>query len=192
MHLGLKLESNVQGLQLHIEISLLLDMTRNLTFKLPFIKIPIAQKLKVHKFHTLFRPQLDLVKNQLTLNYEHETPLTVNLNEDTDFKSSNMKEAKMCTTKICKDLVSGHDTGLEATEWLERVTGLLDLRLVRVNSRSSEVKSAANDAQFLILNLATVKLLKQKAFFVHCYLLPYFFCFVQYYWEIAVCTKMQG
>ena len=98
----------------------------------------------------------------------------------------------MCTTKICKDLVSGHDTGLEATEWLERVTGLLDLRLVRVNSRSSEVKSAANDAQFLILNLATVKLLKQKAFFVHCYLLPYFFCFVQYYWEIAVCTKMQG
>merc|ERR1712079_6059 len=37
----------------------------------------------------LIRPQLDLVRNKLTLNYEHETPLTVNLNEDTDFKSSN-------------------------------------------------------------------------------------------------------
>ena len=129
----------------------------------------------MRKFHAIFRPQLDLVKNQLTLNYEHETPLTVNLNEDTDFKSSNRKEAKMCTTKICKDVVSGHDLGLEATEWLERVTGLLDLRLVRVNDRSSEVKSAANDAQFLILNLASVELLKQKAFFVHCYLLPHFF-----------------
>ena len=119
------------------------------------------------------RPHLDLVRNQLILNYEHETPLTLNINgADTNSSSNMFKEAKMCTTKICKDVVSGQDMGFEATEWLERVTGLLDLRLVRVNSRSSEIKSAANDSQFLILNLATVELLKQKAFFVHCYLLP--------------------
>ena len=107
----------------------------------------------------LIRPLLDLALGQMTLTYEGEPPLVLALNP----KDSLEAQGDMCTTRVCRDKVEGQDMGPEATEWLENVTGILDLKLVQVKNRSSSsVKSAANDSQFLVLNLASVRQLQKR------------------------------
>lgn len=107
----------------------------------------------------LVQPRVNLALGQLTLTYEGEPPLVLDL----DPKEPLEAQGDMCTTRVCRDKVVGQDMGPEATEWLENVTGILDLKLVKVRNRSSSsVKSAANDSQFLALNLASVQQLQER------------------------------
>jgi molybdenum cofactor sulfurtransferase len=79
-----------------------------------------------------------------------------------------------CVGKVCGDTVEGFDCGIEVAEWLELVTGLSDLKLVKlikriqrktmkrfVDEMPAQLKSFANEGQFLILNLDSAKELEK-------------------------------
>ena len=113
---------------------------------------------KVLPMLCLIKPTIDLEAQTLTLSYEGEPSLVLDLvpSSGTDAKGA------MCTTRVCKDTIKGIDMGQAVSDWLEVVTGMLDLRLVKVHSRDSKMsKSSANDSPFLVLNLASIRMLGQ-------------------------------
>ena len=121
----------------------------------------------------LIKPSLNLDKNEMKLSYPGVPDFILNLSMFDDIDTSAIKETT-CVGKVCGDTVEGLDCGIKVSEWLELVTGLLDIKLVKLVSRNQKInsknlnvtnsnilKSFANEGQFLILNLNSAKELEK-------------------------------
>ena len=132
---------------------------------------PLTQKIL--PMMCLIKPTLDLVRNEMRLSYPDVSDFVLNLSVFDGIDESDIKE-QSCVGKVCGDMVEGLDCGPEVTAWLEMVTGLLDIRLVKLVSRIHKtnqnnhngtndiaLKSFANEGQFLVLNLNSAKELEK-------------------------------
>ncbi|XP_048007265.1 molybdenum cofactor sulfurase [Leguminivora glycinivorella] len=116
----------------------------------------------------LIKPVIDLKKKLLILNFKGKDPISIPLYPTSDSK---LKESKICSSKVCTDVVQGIDCGDKVADWISEALEVSYLRLVRQsNDRKlkkkgeSETKllSLSNQAQFLLINKATVRWLKGK------------------------------
>ncbi|KAF5304583.1 hypothetical protein FQA39_LY09634 [Lamprigera yunnana] len=110
----------------------------------------------------LILPSVNLEEHSLQLSFEDFpnilVPLEGELNEMPQFK---------CQSKVCGDQIQGWDCGNEVATWLSTVLNCPGLRLIkhRNDSRSSKSKiaeekvklSLTNQAQFLLINMASVR-----------------------------------
>ena len=132
---------------------------------------PLTQKIL--PMLCLIKPTLNLAKNEMTLSYPDVSDFALKLSEFDGIDESDFKE-QSCVGKVCGDMVEGLDCGPEVSNWLEMVTGLLDIRLVKLVSRTHKsaknnhngtnqntLKSFANEGQFLVLNLNSAKELER-------------------------------
>ena len=116
-------------------------------------------------------PILNLDQKTMRLSCPGFPDFVFNLNT---FDYGNSIKETHCVGKVCGDTVEGFDCGLEVAEWLELVTGLSGLKLVKLTKRiqrktiqrsgdkmSAHLKSFANEGQFLILNLDSAKELEK-------------------------------
>ncbi|XP_017492823.1 PREDICTED: molybdenum cofactor sulfurase 2-like [Rhagoletis zephyria] len=77
-------------------------------------------------------------------------------------------ESSFCQSKVCNDLVEGLDCGEATGQWLSDCLETEGLRLVRQNSErrsqdgAAKEISFANQAQFLLINRASVRWLANK------------------------------
>ncbi|CAG9795234.1 unnamed protein product [Diatraea saccharalis] len=118
----------------------------------------------------LIKPKIDLKHHLLILNCQGMPALPLPLTID-DKKKAN---ATFCQSKVCTDIIEGYDCGDEAANWVSNALGVSFLRLVK---QSGEVKrlqknkkdnsgpkllSLSNQAQFLLVNKATVRWLRDE------------------------------
>lgn len=86
---------------------------------------------------------------------------------------SGYKEASFCHTRVCTDTVIGYDCGNEVADWLSEALEVSFLRLIRQSSSDNRTQkkkgngdqkllSLSNQAQFLLINRATVRWLGNK------------------------------
>ncbi|XP_063377111.1 molybdenum cofactor sulfurase isoform X2 [Cydia fagiglandana] len=116
----------------------------------------------------MIKPIIDLNKKLLILNFKGKDPISIPLYPSPESK---LKESRICSSKVCTDIVQGIDCGDEVADWISEALEISYLRLVRQsNDRKikkkgeSETKllSLSNQAQFLLINKATVRWLKEK------------------------------
>ena len=109
----------------------------------------------------------------MILSYDGVSDFVLDLSQFDKTDETTIKEHN-CIGNVCGDVVEGLDCGSEVSEWLELVTGLLDIKLVKLMSREQKIsqknlngrnhnalKSFANEGQFLILNLNSAKELEK-------------------------------
>ena len=132
---------------------------------------PLTQKIL--PMLCLIKPCLDLARNEMKLSYHGVPDFTLDLAMFDKIHTSNLKETN-CVGKVCGDTIEGLDCGTGVSDWLETVTGLQDIKLVKLVSRKQKtnhknhddvnfrtLKSFANEGQFLILNLNSAKELEK-------------------------------
>ncbi|KAF9411629.1 hypothetical protein HW555_009632 [Spodoptera exigua] len=118
----------------------------------------------------MIKPKIDLQRRVLVLYFEGKTPISVPLDNPSDKK---MKNSSLCRSKVCTDIVQGYDCGDEVADWISEALEISYLRLIRQSSddnRSQKKKqngekkmlSLSNQAQFLLINKATVRWLREK------------------------------
>lgn len=99
-----------------------------------------------------------------------KTPITISLDIVTQKK---IKESSFCHSKVCTDTVQGYDCGDEVADWVSEALEVSYLRLIRQSSDDHRVQkkkhdgeqkqlSLSNQAQFLLINKATVRWLREK------------------------------
>ena len=126
---------------------------------------PLTQKML--PMLCMIRPIIDLELRVMTISYPGEKDHVLNLKKGS---SRNIERTfkKTCVGKVCGDEVEGLDCGQDVSNWLESVTGLSNLTLVQLTKReqrksvksykqTQDLRSFANEAQFLILNLNSVR-----------------------------------
>ena len=126
---------------------------------------PLTQKML--PMLCMIRPIIDLELRVMTISYPGEKDHVLNLKKGS---SRNIERTfkETCVGKVCGDVVEGLDCGQDVSNWLESVTGLSNLTLVQLTKReqrksvknykqTQDLKSFANEAQFLILNLNSVR-----------------------------------
>lgn len=83
------------------------------------------------------------------------------------------KESSFCHTKVCTDTIQGYDCGDEVGDWISEALEVSYLRLIRQSGSDQRVQrkkhdgeqkllSLSNQAQFLLINKATVRWLREK------------------------------
>ncbi|KOB63361.1 Molybdenum cofactor sulfurase, partial [Operophtera brumata] len=93
--------------------------------------------------------------------------------QPTQTSLSTSKTSSLCQSKICADSVKGHDCGDSVADWISEALEVSFLRLIRQAStdgrsrkKNDEVKqkmlSLSNQAQYLLINKATVRWLCGK------------------------------
>ena len=126
---------------------------------------PLTQKML--PMLCMIRPIIDLESGLMTISCPGEKNHVLNLYE-CDSKNIERTYNETCLGKVCGDVVEGLDCGEDVSNWLEEVTGLSNLKLVQLTKReqrksvkkskqTQDLKSFANEAQFLILNLNSVR-----------------------------------
>lgn len=97
-----------------------------------------------------------------------KTPISVSL--DIPFQNK-QKDATFCQTKVCTDIVDIIDYGDDVAYWISEALEVSFLRLVRQsndrvlknkNELETKLLSLSNQAQFLLVNRATVRWLHDK------------------------------
>ncbi|CAH0407300.1 unnamed protein product [Chilo suppressalis] len=118
----------------------------------------------------LIKPKIDLKHRILSLNCIGMPSLSLPL-DMTDSKKTN---TSFCQSKVCTDIIQGYDCGEEAADWVSNVLGVSFLRLVRQSNEvnrlqkkkkddtGSKLLSLSNQAQFLLVNKATVRWLSEN------------------------------
>ncbi|XP_060524505.1 molybdenum cofactor sulfurase 3 isoform X2 [Cylas formicarius] len=117
----------------------------------------------------LIKPELDINRNKLKITFRDENQIEIPL----DLSESDLKEAYFCKSKVCSDQVQGYDCGDNVSEWLSAMLDYPGLRLLRQCEFNNEISgrkckrgearmSLANEAQFLLVNLASVQWLKGR------------------------------
>ncbi|XP_050664307.1 molybdenum cofactor sulfurase isoform X2 [Leptidea sinapis] len=114
----------------------------------------------------IIRPEINLKTKTLVLNCEGMYPLSVPLEPGV---MNAYHESTFCRSKVCTDVIKGYDCGEEAADWVSNALGISYLRLIRQSYEDSRVSKAgdiqlslSNQAQFLLVNKATVQWLKNK------------------------------
>ncbi|XP_036344680.1 LOW QUALITY PROTEIN: molybdenum cofactor sulfurase 3-like, partial [Rhagoletis pomonella] len=115
----------------------------------------------------LIRPIVHLREGVLELRFPNMKSVQVPLEmHETNF--SKRIESSFCQSKVCNDLVEGLDCGEAIGQWLSDCLETEGLRLVRQNSErrtqdgAAKEISFANQAQFLLINRASVRWLANK------------------------------
>ncbi|XP_070508308.1 molybdenum cofactor sulfurase 3 [Chironomus tepperi] len=110
----------------------------------------------------LIRPFVDETNNTLRLEFPYMDSIEIPLNT----KGEEIRSASVCQTKVCGDYINGHDCGQQVAEWLSNALAINNLRLIRQNAEGKERKSGkialANQAQFLLINKASVQWLMDQ------------------------------
>ncbi|XP_011177349.2 molybdenum cofactor sulfurase 3 [Zeugodacus cucurbitae] len=115
----------------------------------------------------LIRPIVKLKEDILELRFPGMSAVQVPLQMDA-VSAANRIESSFCQSKVCNDLVEGLDCGEEVGNWLSDCLETTGLRLVRQNAERrtqdgvSKDISLANQAQFLLVNRASVRWLANK------------------------------
>ncbi|XP_004529791.1 molybdenum cofactor sulfurase isoform X1 [Ceratitis capitata] len=115
----------------------------------------------------LIRPVVKLEEGILELRFPEMKPAQVPLEID-DVSRAKRIDSSFCQSKVCNDLVEGLDCGEAVGQWLSDCLEASGLRLVRQNAERrtqdgvSKDISLANQAQFLLVNRASVRWLANK------------------------------
>lgn len=121
------------------------------------------------KHHTrlcLIKPIIKSNEGLMKLTFEGMRSICVQL--EMPLGENDLMNASLCQSKVCNDLVSGYDCGDEVAEWLSDCLETTGLRLIKHHSdRRNQQESAkeialSNQAQFLLINKASVRWLNQK------------------------------
>lgn len=109
----------------------------------------------------LIRPSIDLKEKKLILSYKGYPNFSIRIEDE----ESEVTEAWMCSSKVCGDSVRGLDCGDSVSLWLSHVLGKEGLRLIRQRERDTKSGGAlsfSNQAQYLLINKASVNWLSEK------------------------------
>jgi molybdenum cofactor sulfurtransferase len=89
-----------------------------------------------------------------------------------DQSDSKITNTKLCQSKVCSDIIQGYDCGEEAADWVSNALEVSFLRLVRQSDEEHRLKkkgdgeqkylSLSNQAQYLLINKATVRWLSTQ------------------------------
>lgn len=117
----------------------------------------------------LIRPSIDEAKNTLTLSFPYAQSIEIPLKRNID---DNKTISSLCQSKICGDRIDGIDCGDEVADWLSDVLCTSGLRLIqqteddkrtmKSSNNSEKAISLSNQAQFLLINVASVDWLTRK------------------------------
>lgn len=104
----------------------------------------------------------------LILPVSGKKPISVPLQTE----AQNKVEVQVCQSKVCSDIITAYDCGDAVAEWISEALEVSYLRLLRqcvddkrlVKSAEGENKklSLSNQAQFLLINRATVRWLAKR------------------------------
>ncbi|XP_064078454.1 molybdenum cofactor sulfurase-like [Macrobrachium nipponense] len=111
----------------------------------------------------LIRTRIDLESNTLTLFYEGKGECSVPLKCPS--VPDCVEDISICGGRVCGDKVKGLDCGKEVGDWLSKVLNKPSLKLMRqINTRRKKIEegqvenlSLANESQYLILHLPSVR-----------------------------------
>ncbi|KAL4707944.1 hypothetical protein ACJJTC_013735 [Scirpophaga incertulas] len=117
----------------------------------------------------LIRPSIDLKQRQLLLNCKGMPSISLPLDVSTVKKAN----TSFCQSKVCADIILGYDCGDEVADWVSNALEVSFLRMVRQSSDGLRVHkkkhngknkllSLGNQAQFLLINQATIRWLSDK------------------------------
>ncbi|CAK1546069.1 unnamed protein product [Leptosia nina] len=116
------------------------------------------------------QPKIDLESRCLILNCQDMPSISIPL--DHNMPKDKYEETSLCHSKVCTDIIKGFDCGDDVADWVSNALGISFLRLIRQSSddtRSQKKRtdgnkllSLSNQAQFLLVNKATVKWLRGK------------------------------
>ncbi|XP_076254988.1 molybdenum cofactor sulfurase isoform X2 [Rhynchophorus ferrugineus] len=118
----------------------------------------------------LIRPILKLRQNRMLLTFKGVRQISLPL----EIMEDEIKDGSFCNSKICGSKVRGYDCGDEVADWLSETLNKPGLRLLRqcdfsedITGRTSQkgtsaALSLANQAQYLLINLASIRWLKDK------------------------------
>lgn len=118
----------------------------------------------------MIRPQIDLKQKVMILNFPGKTPISIPLENSID---EVQKNGSLCHSKVCTDIIKGIDCGDEVADWISEALEVSFLRLIRQSSNDNrslkkkkdedkKLLSLSNQAQYLLINKATVKWLSEK------------------------------
>lgn len=117
----------------------------------------------------LIQPEINENDNTLSLNFPYAEPIKIPLHRDVN---DNRIVSLFCQSKVCGDRIDGIDCGDEVADWLSDVlctSGLrliqqnsLDKRMTKNDSNNEQAISLSNQAQFLLINVASVEWLTKK------------------------------
>ncbi|XP_045494036.1 molybdenum cofactor sulfurase isoform X2 [Colias croceus] len=116
------------------------------------------------------RPEINLESKCLILHCHDMPSITIPLDQK---KKNGYQESSLCRSKVCTDIIKGFDCGDEAADWVSNALGISFLRLIQQSSDDnrtlkkksedgSKLLSLSNQAQFLLINRATVNWLRGK------------------------------
>ncbi|XP_030768083.1 molybdenum cofactor sulfurase-like [Sitophilus oryzae] len=119
----------------------------------------------------LIKPVLDLENMKLRLKFEGAKEISISL-EIEENRTGN--STTFCNSKVCGDKIQGYDCGDDVAEWLSENLKKPGLRLLKqcdrnkiISRKKSEIEdepplSLANKAQYLMINSASIRWLKDK------------------------------
>lgn len=117
----------------------------------------------------LIQPKIDEAKNILSLNFPYAKAVEIPLRRDVN---DNKVVSSFCQSKVCGDRIDGIDCGDEVADWLDDVLCTTGLRLIQqsINDKrtakndmpTEQAISLSNQAQFLLVNVASVDWLAKK------------------------------
>ncbi|XP_055304058.1 molybdenum cofactor sulfurase 3 [Sitodiplosis mosellana] len=117
----------------------------------------------------LIQPTINEADNTLSLSFPYATTIQIPLRHDVN---DNKVVSSFCQSKVCGDRIDGIDCGDSVAEWLDNVfctSGLRliqqninDKRTVKNNIPTEQAISLSNQAQFLLINVASVDWLTRK------------------------------
>ena len=114
---------------------------------------------------SMIQPSIDLERKVMTLSFPGENNVEVNIEVSGELKQRSFED-NICIGKVCGEEVEGVSCGAEVSDWLERILGLDDVKLVKGLRRRSKRKlvsnSLANDSDCLVLNKESINILANK------------------------------
>lgn len=117
----------------------------------------------------MIKPTINEAENTLTLSFPYVQSVKVPLRRD---MSDNRVVSMFRQSKVCGDRIDGIDCGDEAANWLDDILCSNGLRLIqqnvndkrtmKTNATAEQAISLSNQAQFLLINVASVDWLAKK------------------------------
>lgn len=117
----------------------------------------------------LIQPTIKEVENILSLSFPYAMSIQIPLRRDVN---DNKVVSSFCQSKVCGDRIDGIDCGDEVAAWLDDVLCTSGLRLIQQNVNdkrtakndipTEQAISLSNQAQFLLINVASVDWLTKK------------------------------
>ncbi|XP_031627507.1 molybdenum cofactor sulfurase 3-like [Contarinia nasturtii] len=117
----------------------------------------------------LIQPTINESKNTLSLSFPYAKTVEIPLRRDVN---DNRVISSFCQSKVCADRIDGIDCGEEVAKWLDDVLCISGLRLIQQNLNDKRMAknsvsteqaiSLSNQAQFLLINVASVDWLTKK------------------------------